>query len=61
MPQFQFRHVLLPRDVSVNVARQLLTEYAEKGQWELARVRKYPDGTRRVVLRRRIIPAVRTF
>ena len=33
---------------------------AEQGGWELVRVRVTPDGTRRVVLRRKIIRAVRT-
>ncbi len=33
----------------------MLVERAEHGGWELDRVRVGPDGTRRVVLRRRII------
>jgi hypothetical protein len=41
--------------------RRLLTEHAEYGGWELARLRRYPDGTRRVWLRRRIIKVMRTF
>ncbi|MGH3371769.1 MAG: DUF5703 family protein, partial [Nocardioidaceae bacterium] len=32
-----------------------LTDRAEHGGWELDRVRLSPDGTRRVVLRRKII------
>jgi Family of unknown function (DUF5703) len=32
-----------------------LTDAAEYGRWELDRLRLYPDGRRRVVLRRRII------
>ena len=30
----------------------MLTMHAEYGGWELDRLRLYPDGTRRVVLRR---------
>jgi hypothetical protein len=33
----------------------MLTDQAEYGGWELARLRLYPDGTRKVELRRRII------
>jgi hypothetical protein len=38
----------------------LLVERAEHGGWELVRVRIAADGTRRVILRRKIIRAVRT-
>ena len=44
-----------PADFSRNVVTQLLVERAEHGGWELDRVRIAPDGTRRVVLRRKII------
>lgn len=53
--EYEFRHLMLPRGTSRNAARRLLTEQAEYGHWELARLRLYPDGTRRVVLRRKII------
>ena len=42
------------------VVTKLLTERAEQGGWELDRVRIGADGVRRVVLRRRVIKAVRT-
>jgi hypothetical protein len=35
--------------------RRLLTDAAEHHGWELARLRLFPDGRRRVTLRRRII------
>lgn len=57
---YEYRELSLPRGTSRNAARQLLTEYAEYGHWELARLRLYPDGRRRVWLRRRILRAVRT-
>lgn len=59
MPEYEFRDVYVPRGVSRKAATQLLTEHAEYGHWELARVRLYPDGSRRVRLRRRIIRQVR--
>ncbi|HSK27603.1 MAG TPA: DUF5703 family protein [Jiangellales bacterium] len=58
--EYEFRHLRLPRGVSRGAARRVLTEHAEYGHWELATLRLYPDGTRRVTLRRRIIRAVRT-
>lgn len=61
MGDWEFRHLSLPRGTSRNVARRLLTEAAEHHGWELARLRLYPDGSRRVVLRRRIIRVVRTM
>ena len=41
------------------VVTKLLVERAEHGGWELDRVRISPDGTRRVVLRRKIIRRLR--
>ncbi|GGK59464.1 hypothetical protein Ppa06_26900 [Planomonospora parontospora subsp. parontospora] len=51
----------LPRGTSRNAARQILTEHAEYGGWELDRLRLYPDGRRDVRLRRKIIRATRTM
>jgi hypothetical protein len=58
--QWEYRELTLPRGTSREMARAVLTEYAEHGAWELARLRLWPDGRRRVWLRRRIIRAVRT-
>lgn len=60
MPEYEFSQLYLPRGTSRSVARQLLADRAEYGHWELARLRLFPDGSRRVVLRRRIIRVVRT-
>lgn len=57
---WEYREFSLPRGTTREAARALLTEYAEHGSWELARLRLWPDGRRRVWLRRRIIRAVRT-
>lgn len=59
-PQFEFRVLTLPRGTSRSEARQVLTEHAEYGRWELARVRLYLGGTRKVWLRRRILRVERT-
>jgi hypothetical protein len=53
--EYEFERFRLPRTASRAAVRQLLTERAEYGGWELARLRLYADGTRKVELRRRII------
>lgn len=53
--EYEFQRFRLPRTVSRAAVCRLLTERAEYGGWELARLRLYADGTRRVELRRRII------
>jgi Family of unknown function (DUF5703) len=55
LPDWEYLRLFLPRGTSRGAARQLLTAHAEYGHWELDRLRLYPDGSRRVVLRRRII------
>ncbi|WP_269855063.1 DUF5703 family protein [Streptomyces sp. RPT161] len=59
MPEYEFQDVYVPRGVSRSATRRLLTDHAEYGHWELDRLRLYPDGSRRVRLRRRIIRQVR--
>jgi hypothetical protein len=51
--------VYLPRGMTRDAARRVLTDHAEYGHWELSRLRLYADGSRKVTLRRRIIHAVR--
>ena len=60
MAEYEFQQLYLPRGTTRGEARRLLTEQAEYGHWELARLRLYPDGSRRVWLRRRIIRQMRT-
>jgi len=57
--EYEFHHLLLPRGTSRGAARRLLTDHAEYGHWELDRLRLYPDGTRKVTLRRRILRVAR--
>ena len=58
--QYEYRVLTLPRETSRADARKLLTEHAEYGRWELARVRLYVGGNRKVWLRRKIIRVART-
>jgi hypothetical protein len=53
--EYEFEQLTLSRTFSRSVVTRLLTDRAEYGGWELDRVRISPDGTRRVVLRRKII------
>lgn len=58
--EWEYDSVTFSREFSRNVVTRLLVERAELGGWVLDRTRITPDGTRRVVLRRKIIRAVRT-
>lgn len=57
--EWEFDDVVLSRDFSRSLVTRILVERAEYGGWELDRLRIAPDGTRRVVLRRRIIRQLR--
>ena len=53
--EYEFSKMLISRELSRSAVTRMLVEQAEKGGWELDRVRVAYDGTRRVQLRRRII------
>ena len=53
--EYEFERLTLSRDFSRNFVTRLLIDRAEHGGWELDRLRLFPDGTRKVVLRRKII------
>jgi len=57
--EYEFERITLSRQLSRNVVARLLTDRAEHGGWELDRLRMFPDGTRKVVLRRKIIRQAR--
>jgi hypothetical protein len=61
LPDYEFQQLHLPRGTSRSDARRILTEHAEYGLWELDRLTVRRDGSRRVVLRRRIIRQLRTI
>lgn len=50
---YEYQRLYLPRGTSRESARTALSIHARYGEWELDRLRLYPDGSRRVVLRRR--------
>jgi len=61
MADYSYLVLYLPRETSRDAARRLLTDHAEYGEWELARLRLYADGSRKVTLRRPIIRPVLTL
>lgn len=58
--EWEFEQVTFGEEWSRNQVTTLLVERAEHGGWELHRTQITPDGRRRVVLRRKIIRALRT-
>jgi hypothetical protein len=57
--EWEFDTVTFTPDFSRSAVTRLLVDRAEHGGWELHRVRMAVDGTRRVILRRRIIKQLR--
>ena len=55
-PDWEYAPLRIPADVSRGAAAVQLSVHAEFGGWELARVLRYEDGTRRVMLRRKRRP-----
>jgi hypothetical protein len=60
MTEYSYLVVYIPRGTTRDAARRILTDHAEYGRWELARLRLNPDGSRKATLRRQIIRPVRT-
>jgi hypothetical protein len=52
-PDWEYAPLRIPADVSRVSAAVQLSLHAEYGGWELARVLRYADGRRQVLLRRR--------
>jgi len=59
MAEYSYLVLHLPRGTSRDAARRILTDHAEYGNWELSRMRLYPDGSRKATLRRLIIRQAR--
>jgi hypothetical protein len=57
---YEYRVISIPRGTTRSDARRLLTDHAEYGRWELARVQISFGGARRAWLRRRIMRVERT-
>ncbi|HEY3954405.1 MAG TPA: DUF5703 family protein [Streptosporangiaceae bacterium] len=61
MTEYSYRVLYIPRGTTRDAARRILTDHAEYGRWELAKLRLYADGSRKATLRRAIIRAARTL
>ena len=59
MAEYSYLVLYLPRGTSTDAARRILTDHAEYGNWELSRLRRFPDGSRKATLRRMIIRQAR--
>jgi Family of unknown function (DUF5703) len=59
MAEYSYLKLYLPRGTSRDAARRILTDHAEYGNWELSRLRLYPDGSRKATLRRLVIRQAR--
>jgi len=59
--EYEFERLTISREFSRSSVTRMLVERAEHGGWELDRLRLSPDGTRRVVLRRKIIRQRSTY
>jgi hypothetical protein len=55
MAEYSYLDLYLPRGTSRDLARRILTDHAEYGQWELSQLRLFADGSRTARLRRKII------
>jgi Family of unknown function (DUF5703) len=55
MTEYSYLILNLPRSTSRDVARRILADHAEYGNWELAKLRLAADGSRTATLRRKII------
>ena len=60
MAEYSYKVLYLPRGMPRDAARRILTDHAEYGQWELARMLLNADGSRKATLRRQIIRPART-
>jgi hypothetical protein len=59
--EYEFERLTISAELSRGAVTRLLVDRAERGGWELDRLRLSPDGTRRVVLRRKIIRVRSTY
>jgi hypothetical protein len=59
--EYEFERLTISRELSRSAVTRMLVDRAEHGGWELDRLRLSADGTRRVVLRRKIIRQRSTY
>jgi Family of unknown function (DUF5703) len=60
-PDYEYERLKFDRSSTRSNVQALLAARAEIGSWEIDRLRLYPDGSRVVILRRRIIRARSTM
>lgn len=58
--QYEYLVLTLSPEDPLPAARQLLTEHAEYGKWELQKSRLYMGGGRRFWLRRKVLRVARS-
>jgi hypothetical protein len=54
VPSYEYRAVTIPSYADREQTRQMLAIHAEYGDWELSRHQVWPDGRRKVTVRRRL-------
>lgn len=60
MAEYEYRMLSFSGDQTRADVRRALAEHAEYGHWDLLRVTLYVGGSRKIVLRRRVIRVQRT-
>ena len=51
--EWEYAPLRIPTGTSRSAAAQMMSLQSDVGGWELARLQLHPDGTRKVILRRR--------
>jgi hypothetical protein len=52
--EYEYAPLRIPAGTSRSAAAQLMSMQADTGGWELARLQVHADGTRKVIMRRRM-------
>ena len=61
MAAYEYRALELPPRADREHVREVITIHAQYGDWELATHRVWPDGRRKVTLRRRLRPGAAPY
>lgn len=52
--EYEYAPLRIPAGISRSAAAQLMSMQSDTGGWELARLQLHADGTRKVIMRRRM-------
>jgi hypothetical protein len=52
--EYEYAPLRIPAGISRSAAAQLMSMQSDSGGWELARLQLHADGTRKVIMRRRM-------